>query len=224
MSLKPIKIYGTFGPNASKVIMILQELGLAWEDTGVTIADVKKPHYLAVNPNGRLPSIYDPNTDLTLWESGAIIEYLIETYDKDNRISFPKGSKEAYLCKQWLYYQVSGQGPYYGQAVWFSKYHAEKLPSAVERYVKEIRRVTGVLESALSAVKKGDGEIPYLVGGKLTYADVAFFSWQLTIVGAMGEDVIDYAAAPTVKAWIDKVGELPSVKKGMEIAMNTPRE
>ncbi|KAI1332114.1 glutathione S-transferase [Xylariaceae sp. FL0255] len=221
MSLKPIKIYGVFGPNASRVIMILQELGLAWEDLGVTITDVKKTRYLAVNPNGRLPAIYDPNTDLTLWESGAIIEYLVETYDKNNKISFPKGSNEAYMCKQWLYFQVSGQGPYYGQAVWFTKYHPEKVPSAVERYVKEINRVTGVLEIALSAAKKRGSDDPYLVGDKLTFADIAFYSWQWTIVFALGNDVIDYAAAPTVKAWFEMIGERASIKKAMEVAKNT---
>ena len=52
-----------------------------------------------------MPAIVDPNTDLTLWESGAIIEYLVEKYDKDNKVSFPAGSKEAYLAKQWLYFQ-----------------------------------------------------------------------------------------------------------------------
>ncbi|GAP92818.2 putative glutathione S-transferase [Rosellinia necatrix] len=116
-SLKPIKAYGKGGPNPPKVIMILEELGLPYEIEDVQFADVKKPEYLAVNPNGRLPAIYDPNTDLTLWESGAIVEYLVETYDKDNKISFPRGSNESYLTKQWLYYQTTGQGPYYGQAV-----------------------------------------------------------------------------------------------------------
>ncbi|KAI0147070.1 glutathione S-transferase [Xylariaceae sp. FL1272] len=220
MTLNPITLYGVFGPNAFKVIVILEELGLAWENSGVTIRDVKKPDYLAVNPNGRLPAIYDPNTGLTLWESGAIIEYLIETYDKKNTISFPKGSNEDYLCKQWLYYQASGQGPYYGQAVWFTKYHPDKLPSAVERYVKEINRVTGVLESVLSAAKKADTDTPYLVGNKLTFADIAFYSWQTIIVLAMGEDVIDYTSFPSVKVWVEKMGQLPSVKKALEVANN----
>jgi len=62
-----------------------------------------------------MPAIHDPNRDLTLWESGAIIEYLIEVYDKKQKLSFPAGSNEAYLAKQWLYFQVSGQGPYFGQ-------------------------------------------------------------------------------------------------------------
>ena len=80
--LKPIKLYG-FGRTANpmKVAIILEELGLAFEQVPVAFADVKKPEYTAINPNGRLPSIIDPNTGITLWESGAILEYLIETYD-----------------------------------------------------------------------------------------------------------------------------------------------
>ncbi|KAJ2988560.1 hypothetical protein NUW58_g3907 [Xylaria curta] len=126
-SLKPIKAYGKGGPNPPKVIMILEELGLPYEIVSVQFADVKKPEYTAINPNGRLPAIHDPNTGLTLWESGAIVEYLVETYDKENKISFPKGSNESYLTKQWLYYQTTGQGPYFGQAVWFTRYHPGPL-------------------------------------------------------------------------------------------------
>ena len=98
-----------------KVAIVLAELDLPHEIEDVQFADVKKPDFLKINPNGRMPAIHDPNRDLTLWESGAIIEYLVEVYDKKQKLSFPAGSNEAYLAKQWLYYQVSGQGPYFGQ-------------------------------------------------------------------------------------------------------------
>ncbi|KAI1329192.1 glutathione S-transferase [Xylariaceae sp. FL0255] len=208
MSLKPLKLYGVYGPNPSKVLDIIEELGLQYEDAGVGIGDAKKPHFVAVNPNGRLPAIYDPNTDLTLWESNAIIEYLVETYDKDNKISFPKGSNESYLCKQWLIFQASGQGPYYGQAM-FTKHHKEKVQCAIKRYYKEINRMTGVLESVLAA-KEGDG--PYLVGNKLNFADLCFFTWKMTIVRAIPEGMVDYLVAPTVEAWVEKMVARPSVK------------
>lgn len=74
------------------------------------ISDVKKPEFLALNPNGRLPCIEDPNTGVKLWESGAIIEYLIEKYDQDHKISFEAGTNNHYLTKQWLYFQTTGQG------------------------------------------------------------------------------------------------------------------
>ncbi|KAI0535918.1 glutathione S-transferase [Xylaria digitata] len=219
-SLKPIKAYGKGGPNPPKVIMILEELGLPYEIVAVPFSDVKKPEYTAINPNGRLPAIYDPNTDLTLWESGAIVEYLIETYDKENKISFPKGSNESYLTKQWLYYQTTGQGPYYGQAVWFTKYHPEKLPSAADRYYKEIYRVTTVLEGHLAQqkAKGGSSDGPWLVGGKATFADLAWYMWQALIAGDFLDNAIKYDDYPNVRDWLERVGSRPSVKLAVELA------
>ena len=121
-----------------------------------------------------MPAIDDPNTGVSLWESGAIIEYLIDTYDTAGKLSFTT-SPEKYQTKQFLYFQASGQGPYFGQAVWFAKYHSEKIPSAVERYRKEIRRVNKVLDGILS-------DRDYLVGGKCSYCDLAFIPWSLNLV------------------------------------------
>jgi glutathione S-transferase len=104
-SLKPVTIHGKRGPNPSKVRMLVEEIGLPYELHDVDFAVIKEPEYLAVNPNGRIPAIHDPNNNLTLWESGAIIEYLIEKYDTERKLSFEPGSKEAYLAKQWLFFQ-----------------------------------------------------------------------------------------------------------------------
>ena len=104
-SLQPIKIYGKHGPNPPKVAMLCNELSVPYEVEPVSFPDLKKPDFLAVNPNGRMPAIHDPNTGLTLWESGAIIEYLVEKYDKDQKLSFAPGSPESYLAKQWLFFQ-----------------------------------------------------------------------------------------------------------------------
>ena len=114
-ALQPIEIKGKRGPNPPKIAMLCEELGLPYTVEDMQFADLKKPEYLALNPNGRMPVIHDPNTGLTIWESGAIIEYLIEKYDTSHKVSFPAGSPESYFAKQWLFFQVSGQGPYYGQ-------------------------------------------------------------------------------------------------------------
>lgn len=110
--LQPIKVWGAAGPNPPKIGYVLEELALPYEVIDLPFADLKLPAYLAVNPNGRVPAIHDPNTGLTLWESGAIVEYLVETYDGERKISFEPGSKEAQWARQWLFFQVSGQGPY----------------------------------------------------------------------------------------------------------------
>lgn len=192
------------GPNPWKVALIMEELGIPSETKFLDFTQVKQEPYLSINPNGRLPAIEDPNTGITLWESGAIVEYLIEQYDKDNKLSYTDSTNK-FHCKQWIHFQVSGQGPYYGQAFWFMNYASEKIPFAIERYQNEIRRVCGVLERAL------DGR-EWLVGDKCTYADLAFIAWQQAIPMIFpGEDF--YAKFPKVKAWMDRMNARPAVQK-----------
>ena len=212
--LKPIKVWGKGGPNPPKVVMILEELGIPYDAEAIPLTDIKKPAYLAINPNGRLPSIHDPNTGITLWESGAIVEYLIERYDSEERkLSFEPGTPEAYHAKQWLFFQASGQGPYYGQYGWFRLYAPEKIPSALERYAKEVNRVTAVLEGHLSKQKEGE---EWLVGGKCSYADIAFISWQMTIAKVTKKEEYDVDNYPHVKAWIAKMLEREGTRKVYE--------
>ncbi|MCJ1237334.1 hypothetical protein MMC14_005319 [Varicellaria rhodocarpa] len=224
--IKPIKVWGKSGPNPPKVAIILAELGLPHEIIDVPISDVKTPEYLAINPNGRLPAIHDPNTDITLWESGAIIEYLIQQYDTKHRLSFASGTREAYQAKQWLHFQVSGQGPYYGQVGWFKIYHPEQVPSAIERYVNEMKRVTSVLEGYLAQQKEkyGGGSAgsdgPWLVGNKLSYADIVFVPWQVIVGKFYKKDVFNDDDYPLVKEWLDKMTSRPLVKQVVDPAFS----
>ncbi|PGH00855.1 hypothetical protein AJ80_09107 [Polytolypa hystricis UAMH7299] len=183
--MKPITLYGHHaGPNLKKVIMVLEEL--------------KIPYEIKINPNGRVPAIEDPNTRITLWESGAIVEYLVETYDGKREINFEPGSPEHYHAKQWLHFQVSGQGPYFGQAVWFKIHHKERLQSAVDRYINEIRRVSGVLDGVLEGHK-------YLVNDKYSFADVTFVFWFEVIPWVAGHAVDLEKDFPNVHAWLDRM-------------------
>ncbi|KAB8075186.1 glutathione S-transferase [Aspergillus leporis] len=215
-SLKALKLYGESPkPNPVKVLILLNELSLPYEVETIPIAEVKSPYYTALNPNGRIPALHDPNTGITLWESGAIIEYLIEKYDTSHRLSFAPGTPEFYHAKQWLHFQMSGQGPYYGQMVWFIRYHEEKVPSAVERYVKEVNRVTGVLDGWLKKQKESHGE-PWLVGGKLSYVDLAFIPWQRIAGLVVGKELFDEDQYPFVKEWLGKIVSREGVKSAIE--------
>ena len=185
--------------------MILEELSLPYTVKLIEFPDMKKEPYVSINPNGRVPSIQDPNTGITLWESGAIIEYLIETYDKEHDISPAPGSKEYYEAKQWLHFQVSGQGPYFGQAVWFTRYHPEKLPSAVDRYVDEIRRVSGVLDRAVQGKE-------FLVDGKFTYADASFVTWY-TILSLFADRINLETDFPNLNAWLERLKARRAIAK-----------
>ena len=123
--------------------MILEELGVPCEIKPIKFDDVKKKPFTDINPNGRVPgmdvrsplypytvtgvpfleansiflAIQDPNTDLTLWESGAIIQYIIEQYDVKRTLTYDT-LKERHHLNQWLQFQMSGQGPYYGVSAW----------------------------------------------------------------------------------------------------------
>lgn len=202
--MQPITLYShQYGPNPWKVALIMEELQIPYTTTFINFTDVKKEPYTLINPNGRLPAIHDPNTGLHLWESGAITEYLIEKYDVENKIS-PADFAEKYHAKQWLYFQVSGQAPYYGQAAWFTKFHPEKVQSVIERYQKEIHRVCGVLESVLK-------DRDWLVGEKCTYADLCFVAWQRFAPRFGGEDL--YEKFPRVGAWMKRIEARETVAK-----------
>ncbi|KAK3291241.1 glutathione S-transferase [Chaetomium fimeti] len=211
---KPIRVWITPpGPNSWKTVFVLEELGINYEFKSFRFDDVKKRPFIDVNPNGRVPAIEDPNTGVTLWESGAINQYLVEVYDTEKRLTH-EGLKERHLCNQWLQFQMSGQGPYYGQAGWFQHLHPEKIPSAVERYTKEIRRVLTVLEGVLAA-QPADAQ--WLVGGKMTYADMAFAPWDFRLSEVLMQSWDEvWEGLPHVRAWHERMVGLPSWKRAME--------
>ncbi|KAI0908456.1 thioredoxin-like protein [Ustulina deusta] len=223
-SLKPITVWGhEIGPNPLKVRMVLEELGLPYDFKVVPFEDMKKEPFIKVNPNGRVPAIEDPNTGLTLWESGPIVEYLVEQYDKDHKISYDTFA-EKYLIKQWIGYQISGQGPYYGQGVWFSFFHHEKLPSAAERYFKEAERVRSVVDLHLSrqaGEKQGEKVAEkdvWLVGDKCTVADLSWFIWEQIIDFTMTRvgSPIEKGKYPHYEAWYKKMEDRPSAQQAIE--------
>ncbi|KAL8705953.1 MAG: hypothetical protein Q9201_000947 [Fulgogasparrea decipioides] len=201
--LKPIKICGKEGPNPLKVINVLEELGLPYEGIPVPWADVKKPEYLVINPNGRLPAIHDSNTNITLWESGAIVEYLIEHYDMKHKLSFRPRTPESYHAQQWLYFQTTGQAPW--------------------NVMSEVNRVTGVLERHLAQQEQAygggsSGGGPWLVGNKLSYADLAFIPWQKLIGEVLQKDQYNEEDFPHVNEWLGKMDTRELVKKVFEKA------
>jgi len=223
MSGKPqFTIYGhNSGPNPWKVVNILNELGLSFEWIGLDFnkGEHKAEKYLAINPNGRVPALVDhQNKDFTVWESGAIILYLAAKYDPQNKIHTGDFETDT-LATQWLMFQMSGQGPYFGQAAWFTFYHSEKLPSVIERYNKEALRVVGVLERGLEGKD-------YLVGNRLTYADLSFISWNNFVLYGIEGVKEDFAANkfPQVKKWHEKLVARDAWKKTMELKDQVTKE
>ncbi|KAH8102250.1 glutathione S-transferase [Cristinia sonorae] len=198
-------------PNGWKVAYVLNALGLTYESLYFTPATVKQPIHTQYNPNGRIPTIIDhKNNDFALWESGAIILYLLEHYDPEHKISVSSPTERASLS-QWLFFQTSGQGVYFGQAHWFQHLHPEKLPSAIERYQKEARRILGVLESVLSKQE-------WLAGGKLTAADISFVPYNNILNPLiLGEDFDFEKEFPHTFRWHNKVISFEPVKAAIAL-------
>jgi len=152
------------------VHIALEELELAYRVIPVNIGsgDQFKPEFLVITPNHRIPAIVDPDgpggKPLTLFESGAILIYLAEKTGK----LIPADPAARLTCLQWLMFQMGGVGPMFGQYNHFTAYAPEKLPYAIERYSKEVKRLHRVLEKRLA-------ESPYLVGPEYSIADIATF-------------------------------------------------
>ncbi|KAH6668404.1 glutathione S-transferase [Halenospora varia] len=207
--LKPIVLWGhAMGPNPWKVVMVFKELSLPYEHKYLEIRDMQTPAYEKINPNGRVPAIEDPNTGINLWESGAIIQYLVHTYDKENRVSY-SSSPEKFYMEQWLYFQTSGQGPYFGQSAWFNHYHPEMIKTAQDRYKEQVKRVYKVLDSHLVGRK-------YLVGDKCTVADISFITWFTMVPWMFGDELQALeleSTYPNWFAWNERLMARDAIKK-----------
>ncbi|CAI6091963.1 hypothetical protein V2G26_013497 [Clonostachys chloroleuca] len=208
--LQPLIVYGCgHTPNPWKVVIIIEELGLPYVVEQVDIRTIKDEPYISLNPNGRLPAFKDPNNnDIVLFESGAIIDYIIEVYDKKALLHYASGP-EKHITRCWEHFQMSGQGPYFGQKIWFEKFHPQRLPTAIERYLNEMKRVIGVIDSHLA--KKGTD---YLVGDKVTYADLMFLPYFTALPNLVPE--LDFTKYPQYNAWLERLVTRPITSKVLE--------
>ena len=164
----------------------------------------KAEWYLKINPNGRIPAIVDrSNDDFAVFESGAILIYLAE---KTGQL-MPEDPKGRSRVIQWLMFQMAGVGPMMGQANVFFRYAPEKIPYAIDRYQREVRRLFEVLERQLSANE-------YVAGYEYSIADISHWSW---IHGHewSGPNLLD--GLPELQRWITLIGDRPAVQKGRAV-------
>ncbi|KAL7894410.1 glutathione S-transferase [Trichoderma sp. SZMC 28014] len=213
--LQPLVLYA-FAPFAAsanpwKVALILEELDLPYRFEKVQAADTKQQDFLAMNPNGKVPVLRDlNNNNMTIWESGAIIDYLVDVYDNHNKLHYTSGP-EKYLTRCWEHFQMSGQGPYFGQMVWYTTFHHETLHSVIERYSDEIKRFIGVIDTHLC-----NQGTDYLVGDRVTYADIMFLPYCRGLATVIYPE-LDTSQWKNYSAWIDRISERPAIARGLEI-------
>jgi glutathione S-transferase len=162
----------------------------------------RRPEYLKINPNGRIPAIVDRDADdFTVFESGAILVYLAEKCGK----LLPAETKARSQVMQWLMFQMGGIGPMQGQANVFFRYWHEQYQPAIDRYQNETKRLYKVLERQLQ-------DRDYLCG-EYSIADIANFTW--TNIHAWAGVAID--DLPRVQAWLERIRARPAVQRGLAV-------
>jgi GSH-dependent disulfide-bond oxidoreductase len=209
-----IDLYYWPTPNGHKVTIFVEETGLPYRIVPVNIArgDQFKPDFLRISPNNRMPAIVDSEPaqgggPLSVFESGAILLYLAE---KTGRF-LPAGLHARYDVLQWLFWQVAGLGPMAGQNHHFTQYAPEKLPYAVDRYVKETSRLYAVLDRQLAGHE-------YVAGEDYSIADMASYPW-IVPHERQRQDLNEF---PNLKRWFETMRARPAVvrayAKGKEIS------
>ncbi|MBL0449284.1 glutathione S-transferase family protein [Aeromonas caviae] len=201
-----IELYTAATPNGFKVSIALEELGLPYKVIPLDFATMeqKKPEFLAINPNGRIPAIVDrDNGDFAVFESGAILIYLAEKTGK----LLPQDPKRRSQAIQWLMFQMGGVGPMMGQANVFYRYFPEKIPAAIERYQKEGRRLFEVLDGHLAHHE-------YLAD-EYSIADIATWPW----VRIHDWSGISIDGLVHLQAWMARMEARPACQKGITIPL-----
>lgn len=210
-----IQLYSFPTPNGVKVSIALEELGLPYEAHAVNISKNESwtPEFLSLNPNGKIPAIIDPNgpdgKPIGLFESGAILLYLAE---KTGRL-IPADPVRRYEAIQWVFFQMAGIGPMFGQVGFFHKFAgrdiADKRP--LNRYVDESKRLIGVLEARLNGRQ-------WFMDDEYTIADIAHVGWIRNLIGFYDAgDLVGIQDFPNVLAWLERALARPATQTGLNI-------
>jgi GST-like protein len=210
-----IQLYSQTTPNGVKISIMLEETGLPYEPHLVDFNtnDQMSAEFLSLNPNNKIPAIIDPNgpdgRPLPLFESGAILHYLA---DKSKKF-LPHAAAARYECMQWVFFQVGGIGPMFGQLGFFHKFAGreweDKRPR--DRYAAESRRLIGVVNQRLAGRQ-------WIMGDEFTIADIAIFPMMRNVIGFYGAgELVGFGDFPNVQRALDAFVARPAVVRGIGI-------
>jgi GSH-dependent disulfide-bond oxidoreductase len=209
----PIDLHYWPTPNGWKVSIALEEMGLPYRVRLVNIGagEQKRPEFLAISPNGRMPAITDPEgpdgASISIFESGAILQYVAR---KTGRFCGAT-ERDRIDVDQWLMWQMGGLGPMAGQAHHFLHYAPgmtppQDIPYAKDRYRDEVARLYGVLDRQLATHE-------YVAGGDYSIADMAIFPWAR--LWQRQEQQIE--AFPNMRRWLETLEARPAVARGVAL-------
>jgi GST-like protein len=201
-----IELYTAPTPNGYKASIALEEMAIPYNVHIINLmeGDQKKPEFLKINPNGRIPAIVDTANDLAVFESGAIMIYLAEQCGK----FLPTDVKGRSRVIQWLMFQMGGIGPMMGQANVFYRYFPEKIQPAIDRYQNEGRRLFEVLNTQLA-----DHEF---LAGDYSIADMANWSWVRT----HNWSGISIEGLDHLSRWMGAIAQRPGAQRGVKVPID----
>lgn len=204
-----IDLYYWPTPNGWKISIALEEMEIPYETHWVNIGrgEQFEADFLAISPNGRMPAIVDRQPPgggepLAIFESGAILIYLAE----QSGLFLPSDLRDRFNVLQWLFWQIGGVGPMFGQFGHFNLYAEQKLPYAIDRYGREARRLYGVMDAQLAKHEH--------LAGDYSIADMATWPWVVTYK----RNGIDLAGEfPHVRRWYDALKQRPGLRRGYDL-------
>lgn len=210
-----IDLYYWPTPNGFKITLFLEEVGLPYRVVPVDIGrgDQFKPEFLAIGPNNRMPVLVDHEPadggpPLSVFESGAILRYLGE---KTGRF-YPTELRARTATDEWLFWQMGGVGPMFGQANHFRTYAPEPLEYPITRYTNEVKRLLGVLDRRLEGRD-------HLVG-EYTIADMASFPWVRIAERFELSLERDF---PRVYSWVKRIEARPATPRALAVGAELRR-
>ena len=210
-----LQLFSAPTPNGVKVGIMLEETGLPYEPHRIDIManESHDPAFLALNPNGKIPAIYDPagpgGKPLALFESGAILIYLA---DKSGRF-LTADPATRYETIQWVMWQMGGVGPMFGQLGFFHKFagreYEDKRPR--DRYAAESARLLGVLDGRLA-------NRHWVMGDDYSIADISLLGWVRNLTGFYdAAEIVGFERFGQVRRWLDAGLARPGVQRGLEV-------
>lgn len=204
---EPIELFFWATPNGFKLTIMLEECGLPYNVQLINIGKGEQfePDFLAISPNNRMPAITDPDgpdgKPVSIFESGAILQYL----GRKTGQFYPTEPRAQIEVEQWLFWQMANLGPMAGQVHHFRNYAQETIDYAITRYVNEVNRLYGVMNTRLA-----DRDF---LAGDYSIADMASFPW-VRPHKRQGQDLDDF---PNLKAWYSRIRERPAVDRALAI-------
>jgi GST-like protein len=209
-----LQLYSVPSPNGVKVSIMLEETGLAYEPHRIPFGEdgTRSPEYLALNPNGKIPAIIDPDgpggRPLALFESGAILMYLA---GKTGQL-LSQDPMRRWETIQWLFWQMALVGPMFGQIGYFHRFDGKAIedPRPLQHYVEESRRLLGVLDGRLEGRE--------WVMDDYSIADISLIGWVRNLITFYEAcELVGFDEFGNVAKWLERGLARPAVQRGLSI-------